>query len=455
MMFNSINPHDPSEVVGEFEKAGSNEIEAAVAQARRAYFEWREESIVARGDALVRIADDMEKWTEGLVRLIVKEVGKPISEARAEVAETVSILRYYARLVSAPDGDSYPAIQSKDWFVVRRYPLGVCAVITSWNFPLMIPVREVASALVYGNSVLLKPAPASTVIAGTLGTIVASHLPEGTFALVPGDGETGEVLVERPDVAAVFFTGSTAVGRIVASQAVSRGAKVKCEMGGPNSSIVLSDADLDRSAKTIAYAAMGYAGQKSTATSRVVVESSVYGELRERLVSAVESLEVSNPENDSCQIGPLIGEEAREEALRALDRTDGRILTGGHKLDGDGFYLEPTVVEVEDPATPLAREEVLAPATALLRASSAEEAVWIANGVSHGLVAAVFTEDLKKAIELGRKLEVGMVRVNASTSQLDYHVPYGGSNGSSLGSNQQGFAARDFYTETKTILISP
>lgn len=454
-MFKSINPHRPTDVVGEFEATGSRDVDRAVSRAREAFAGWRAQPASVRGSALSGMADDLERRTEELARLMVREVGKPIGEARGEMARAVSILRYYAQMVLAPDGETYPAGRSEDWLLVRHHPLGVCALLTPWNFPMAIPLWKTAPALGYGNAVVLKPAPDATAIAVTLGEIAERHLPEGVFQVVPGDAETGAPLVDHPDVTAVSFTGSAEVGRIVARQAVGRGAKVQCEMGGQNPSIVLADADIEAAANTIAYAAMGYAGQKCTATSRVIVEGSVYDEVRDRLVSAVEEMEVVDPEREACQVGPLIEEEARASAIEAVRRGGGRILTGGEPLNVEGFYLEPTLVEVEDPDSPLVREEVFAPVTALLKAGSAEEALQLANDVRYGLVAAVFTNDLKRAMALANRLEAGLIRVNAATSGVDYHVPFGGSKQSGIGPKEQGLAARDFYTDTRTILISP
>ncbi|MCA1730137.1 MAG: aldehyde dehydrogenase family protein [Actinobacteria bacterium] len=454
-MTKSINPHQPSDAVGEFEEAGREGVEEAVARAREAFFEWSEQPAVSRGNALAQIGDEIEKRAEELAHLAVREVGKPIGEASAELARAVAILRYYAQLVLAPDGETYPASQSKDWLVARRYPVGVCGLLTPWNFPVAIPVWKAAPALGYGNTIVLKPAPEATVTAQMLTEIVARHLPEGAFQLVAGDADTGEPLVNHPDVAAVSFTGSTEVGRIVAQQVVGRGAKVQCEMGGQNPSVVLNSADLDGAAQTIAYAAMGYAGQKCTATSRVIVEDAIYEDMRDRLVAAVERLGIVDPENESCQVGPLIGEDSLNSALKALERGGGDTLTGGKQLDSDGFYLEPTLVESADSNNPLAQEEVFAPVTVLLRVRSAEEAVRLANDVRQGLVAAVFTNDLDEAMTLAGRLEAGLVRVNASTAGVDYHAPFGGSKESGIGPKEQGLAARDFYTESRTILISP
>ncbi len=453
--FESVNPHLPSDVVGEFEVAGSEGVDAAVARAREAFLEWREQPAAARGGALFRMANDIEARAEELTRLIVREVGKPVTEAKGEMMRAVGSLRYYAQMVLAPDGETFPANSSKDWLVTRQYSLGVCALITPWNFPMMLPIWKAAPALGYGNAVVLKPAPQSTAITQVLAEIMNEHLPEGTLQIVPGDVETGEPLVDHPGVAGVSFTGSVKVGRIVAQKAIDRGAKVQCEMGGQNPSLVLSGADLDRAAEAIAYAAMSYAGQKCTATRRIIAEDAIYEELRDRLVAAVGGMEVVDPGQESTQVGPLIEEGSRESALEALGRGGGRTLVGGEPMDSEGFYLQPTLVELEDPRSPLAREEVFAPVPALLRVGSAEEALSLANDVPYGLAAAVFTNDLDKAMRVADRLEAGLIKINSSTSGVDYHVPFGGLKESGMGPKELGLAARDFYTDTKTILVSP
>ena len=455
MAFRSINPHRPSDVVGEFEEAGSVGVDGAVARAREALRAWREEPASSRGGALARIANDLEERSEELALLVVREVGKPVVEARGEVARAVSILRYYAQIVLAPDGETYPASGAGDWLISRRYPVGVCALLTPWNFPVAIPLWKAAPALVYGNAVVLKPAAEGTAVAQAVAGVMNAHLPEGVFQVVPGDAQTGEPLVDHPGVDAISFTGSTKVGQVVAQRAVGRGAKVQCEMGGQNPSLVLAGADLDRAASTIAHAAMGYAGQKCTATSRVIVEGSVYDELRDRLVAAVEALEVVGPESESCQVGPVIAGEARENALEAVRNGGGRTLTGGKGLGEDGFYLAPSLIEVEDFASPLVKEEVFAPVSALLKVGSADEAVRVANDVRYGLAAAIFTADLAEAMKVADRLEAGLLKINGSTAGVDYHAPFGGIKQSGIGTKEQGLAARDFFTESKTFLLSP
>jgi aldehyde dehydrogenase (NAD+) len=240
--------------------------------------------------------------------------------------------------------------------------------------------------------------------------------------------------------------------------AVDRGASAQCEMGGQNASIVLADADLESAAATIAGAAMGYAGQKCTATSRVVCDASVYGDLRDALVAAVTALRIEDPADDACRVGPLISPDARADAIAAVERgvrAGGRLVAGGRGLPGAGNYLAPALVEVGDPAAELAQEEVFAPVCALLRADGADAAISLANGVRHGLVTAVFTRDLDRVLDIAGRLDTGLIRVNQPTSGVDLHTPFGGEKESGLGPREQGKAAREFYTSLRTVLISP
>jgi aldehyde dehydrogenase (NAD+) len=273
--------------------------------------------------------------------------------------------------------------------------------------------------------------------------------------VVLGAAEAGQALAGHQGVAAVSFTGSVPAGREVVARVAGRGARVQAEMGGLNASVVLADADFDRAATAIAYAAMGYAGQKCTATSRIIVEDAAYAKFRDHLAATVAALGVLDPAQDGTLVGPVISEQARDSALTAIAGSGGTVLAGGAALDAPGYYLAPTLVELEAPEGPLATEEVFAPVAALLRAGSAEEAVQIANGVRYGLVTSLFTQDLGRALRLADAFDAGMVRVNAPTSGVDFHAPFGGAKQSSYGPREQGLAARDFYTETRTVTIVP
>lgn len=455
MTMESINPHRPSDTVARFEAAGPDGVNQSVARASDTFDEWSAQTAIARGTALRQIADDLEGRSKEFVKLMVREVGKPLAETQQEIGRAVSIFRYHAQMALAPNGLSYPAADGSSWLMEKRFPLGVCALLTPWNFPIAIPVWKLAPALACGNTAVLKPAPQATATAQLLHRVANDHLPEGVFELVAGDAETGEPLVEHPGVAAVSFTGSVPVGHEIAKRVAGRGAKLQCEMGGQNPSVVLADADLDKAAAAIAFATMGYAGQKCTATSRVIIESSVHGAFKDKLVTAVEEMGVENPSSESCKVGPLIEEGARQNALDAIQEGGGNVLTGGSPLDAEGFYLAPTLVEVEDRTSVLATEEVFAPVVAMLEAESPDEGIALANAVRFGLVAAVFTRDLGRAMEYSGRLEAGLVRVNAPTSGVDFHAPFGGAKESSIGPREQGLAGREFFTETRTLLISP
>jgi aldehyde dehydrogenase (NAD+) len=426
-----------------------------VERASRGAQDWRRASGAARAAALGQAAEALEQRAGEVTELTVREVGKPVSEARGEVARAVSILRYYAQLALLPDGETLPAADPDALLMTRYRPVGVVALLTPWNFPVAIPLWKAAPSLAYGNATILKPSSAAAATALLLHEIIAPLLPDGVFQVLLGGAGTARPLIENPGVAAVSFTGSVPVGRDITSRVAARGGKIQAEMGGQNPSIVLADANLERAASTIAYAAMGYAGQKCTATSRVIVEKPVYGEFRERLANAITSLQVEDPTAEGTLVGPVIDDGARSSALAAVGASGGRVITGGEALDVPGYYLAPTLVELDGPTGPLASEEVFAPVAALLSADTADQAVEIANGVRFGLVAAVFTSDLGHALRLTSNLDAGMVRVNAPTSGVDFHAPFGGAKESSYGPREQGLAARSFYTESRTVLITP
>ncbi len=455
MTFTSVNPHDPADVLGEWQPAGAAEAAAAVDRAVKAAAGWRETPGPARAIALSGAANALEQRSADLTELVVREVGKPVSEARGEVARGVAILRYYAQAALLPDGETIPAAGADQLLMTRHVPVGVAALLTPWNFPVAIPLWKAAPSLAYGNATILKPSSAAAATALAIADILGAYLPPDVFQVVLGGATAAGTLIDHRDVAAISFTGSSEVGQQVSRRAAERGCRVQAEMGGQNPSVVLADADLDRAATAIAYAAMGYAGQKCTATSRVIVEDAVYQEFRDHLAASIEALQVLDPADDKTLVGPVIDAGARASALAAVAGSGGRVITGGAALDAPGYYLAPTLVELDQPAGPLATEEVFAPVAALIRAASADEAVAIANDVRYGLVAAVFTSDLGGALRLTRRLEAGMIRVNAPTSGVDFQAPFGGAKGSSYGPREQGMAARAFYTESRTVLIVP
>lgn len=358
----SRNPADPADVLVRIPAPGAGAAVDAVERARAAQAGWLLGGAAARSAALGAAADAVQAAADELAALAVREVGKPLTEARAEVARTVAIWRYYAQAPYEPVGAVHEPAAGSGLLLTRRRPHGVAGLITPWNFPFAIPTWKAAPALAVGNAVVLKPAPEATACAQRLAEIVQHALPEGVFTVLPGGAAEGDALVRSADV--VSFTGSTAVGRAVARAATERGIAVQAEMGGLNAAIVLPDADIGQAAAHIAAAVAGYAGQKCTATSRVIAVGAALDPLREALAEALRALPVGDPAAPDTVCGPLISERARDrvgEAARGLE-----VLAGGTAPRHPGWYTAPTLVEKVSPAHPLLREEVFGPIAALL-----------------------------------------------------------------------------------------
>ena len=454
-LYESRSPQNPEDVLVSVELVEPAAVPAVVAGARQAQAEWCALTAPARANALNQAAQRVEQASAELTELGIREVGKPRTEMAAEVARGIAILRYYAQQVLDPDGSTFPSPDGRSLLMARRRPHGVAGLITPWNFPVAIPLWKVAPALAYGNGVVLKPARQALATALRLGDLISPALPAGLFEVLAGDGAAADVLIGSAD--AVSFTGSVEVGRHVIAEATGHGLPVQAEMGGQNPSIVLSDADLSRAADAVATATMSYAGQKCTATSRVIVVGDT-SNFTDALVAAVEKLPFGDPAEASTVVGPVIDEGARTAVLEAANgarSAGGRVVTGGAAAAREGWFVQPTLVDGVSPRAELAQNEVFGPIAVVLPARDVDEAVAIANGVSYGLSAAVFTADLDRALAVSGRLEAGMVRVNAPTSGVDFYAPFGGVKGSSYGPREQGKAARDFYTWSQTVTVSP
>ncbi|MFJ7274468.1 aldehyde dehydrogenase family protein [Kitasatospora sp. NPDC098663] len=446
----SYNPADPADLVVAVEEPGAEAVRAAVARARAAQPGWLAAGAGARSAVLGRVAEAVEAHADELAGLIVREVGKPLAEARGEVARTAAIWRYYAQAPFAPSGAVHETAAGPGLLLTRRRPYGVAGLIAPWNFPLAIPTWKAAPALAVGNTAVLKPAPEATACALRLAELAAgAGLPEDVFTVLPGGAEEGAALVDTADV--ISFTGSTGVGRAVVRAATERGVPVQAELGGLNAALVLPDADLAQAAAHLAAAIAGYAGQKCTATSRVIAVGAAYEPLRDALVKALELV-------DDAACGPVINAAARDRLTAAVDSAvaaGATLLTGGRAPERDGWYLEPALLTDVPAEHPLAREEFFGPIALLHAAADLDEAIALANDTPHSLSTSVHTRSLDVALAAADRLDAGMIRVNAPSSGVDFHLPFGGAKGAAHGEREQGQAALDFYTVSRTVSLLP
>ncbi len=452
--FASLNPSDPADVVALAPRGAKEDAAKAVQAASQAFPTWRHMSGPARADALYQWASRIQDRHEELSQAIAREVGKPLGEARGEVSRCIAILRYFAGDAVRSVGEVIPALSDGPLQYSLRQPLGVVTLITPWNFPLAIPLWKAAPALAMGNTVVFKPAEQSPWCAQLLAE-TSIGLPDGAFNVVQGDGETvGTALIEDPGVKAVSFTGSIEVGTIIQKVSAARNVKCQTEMGGKNAAIVLKDADLPRAAGLVAAGAMRFAGQKCTATSRVIVEKAVYTEFVSVLVKAVESLPVGPASDPATAVGPVIEESAQHRLTRALENSP---FEREHvsRATCPGYYVPPTVFGRVDPGSDLAQDELFGPVLAVLEAEDLDHAVEIGNATRFGLSTAVYTQDISSAMRFVDRIEAGLVRVNGDTTGVDPHAPFGGTKASSSGTREQGPVAKDFYSEWKTVQINP
>jgi aldehyde dehydrogenase (NAD+) len=457
--FASLDPSHPSDVVALVPEGSSTEIDAAMTAAAAAFPAWRALPGAARAEHLYRWATVCAGRAEELAQAMAREVGKPITEARGEAARAVAILRFYAGEAVREIGEVIPSQLPATLQLTLREPLGVVGLITPWNFPVAIPLWKAAPALAFGNTVVLKPAEAASWVASLLAETAAdARLPAGVFNVVLGRGPSaGQALVEHPRLAAVSFTGSAAVGARIAELAARRNLRFQTEMGGKNAALVAADADLDRAAALVAGGAMRFAGQKCTATSRVIVDRAVWDPFLARLVAAVEALPLGPVSDPHAAIGPLIAERPRERVVALLADSGVRVHTGGAPPQDarflDGYFYTPTVISEVASDSPLAQLELFAPLLVALPADDLDHALALANATPYGLSATLFTRDLGRALDYARRIEAGLVRINGDTTGVDPHAPFGGVKGSSSGSREQGRAAREFYTEIKTVQV--
>jgi aldehyde dehydrogenase (NAD+) len=452
-----INPSNIKDVVGEFARGTTADVDLAIASARHAFTTWSRTTPQERFDILDRAGTEILARKEELGRLLSREQGKIVADGIGEAARAGAIFKFFAGEAVRAGGETIDSVRPGITVEVTREPLGVIAAITPWNFPLAIPAWKIAPALAFGNCVVFKPAELVPASPWTLADIVQrAGLPKGVLNLVMGPGVSlGASLAASPDIDAVTFTGSQDVGPSVAAAAVKTGARVQLEMGGKNPLIVLDDADLATAVSVAVNGAFFQAGQRCTASSRLIVTEGIYDRFVQAVVDRMKRLVVDDALKAGTEIGPVVDERQLEKDIEYVEigrREGARLACGGERLlrDTDGYYLSPALFTDTTPAMRINREEIFGPVAAVIRVRNYEEALAIANDTPFGLSAGIVTTSLKHASHFKRNSTSGLVMVNLPTAGLDYHVPFGGRKKSSYGPREQGSYAKEFYTIVKT-----
>ncbi|MEO7156746.1 MAG: aldehyde dehydrogenase family protein, partial [Vicinamibacterales bacterium] len=457
----NINPADTADVIAEFPLAGAADVRLAVDAAVAAAKPWKKTPGPERGRVLWRAAEIARRRVDEIAQTLTREEGKILKEAKGEVMKGIAVLEYNAGDGFRMHGKTLPA-ESRDTFTYTlRQPLGAVGLIAPWNFPWAIPVWKSAPAIVAGNSVVFKPSELTPATAALLAEIYEeAGLPAGVFNMVVGKGSVvGEAMVAAPELRAISFTGSNAVGNALYVKAAQRGAKVTCEMGGKNAVIVMPDADLDKAAIAIHGGAFGSTGQRCTATSRVIAHPEIKAKLVDRLVAMAEQIKIGPGLDQSSDMGPSVDQKQWSTVMDyiAVGRSEGaRLLTGGTRPDalGHGYFVEPTIFDGVSPAMRIFKEEIFGPVLSIATAGSLEEALRFANSVEYGLTTSIFTENINSVMKFIDDVEAGMVHVNEPTVGGEAQLPFGGTKSTGVGEREMAEEGLNFFTEIKTVFIN-
>ena len=456
--FENRNPADWDDLVGNFPLSNNVDVDRAVESAQRGFAIWRATPAPARGDVLKRVGDILLAKKEAVADAMTREMGKPLQETRGDVQEGIDTAYYAASECRRLFGHTVPSELRNKWAMSYRRPIGVCGLVTPFNFPLAIPTWKMFPALACGNAVILKPAEdvphTSTILVEAL---LEAGLPPEVIQLVHGVGEAaGKAIVEHPQIPVISFTGSTETGRIVGETCGRMHKRLSLEMGGKNAMIVMNDADVDLALDGVLWGAFGTTGQRCTATSRLLLQDGIHDELLSRLVDRARGMKLGDGRKQGTDVGPLINEPSVKKVEKYVDigvAEGADLLCGGKRAAGkaleQGFFFEPTIFARVTHGMRIEQEEIFGPVLSVVRFSKADEAFAINNGVKYGLSSSVYTRDVTVAFRALNELDNGITYINAPTIGAEAHLPFGGVKQTGNGHREGGWEVYEFYSETK------
>lgn len=460
--FDNINPADTRDVVGRFPKSNTDDVKKAVAAAKAAAKRWRLTPAPKRAEILFRLARILEKNKDRYTQDMTREMGKVLKEAGGDVQEAIDCTYYTAGEGRRLHGFTTPAEMPNKFAMCVRQPVGICGLITPFNFPMAIPSWKLIPALVCGNTVVIKSGedvPLSTI--NLVKACEEAGIPKGVVNVVNGVGDAGAALVEHKDVRLISFTGSTTTGRKIAEKCAAQNKIVSLEMGGKNVIIVMDDADIDNAVEGSLWGAFGTSGQRCTASSRLVVHKKVYKKFCDKLVERVKKLKVGPGLDPKTEVGPVINQKAMEKILGYIEigknEDKATLACGGNRLTNGiykhGYFIEPTVFTNVSPKHRIAQEEIFGPVTAVIPFNTLDEAIEIANNVSYGLSSAIYTQDVNRAFHAMQEMYTGIFYVNSATIGAEVHLPFGGTKGTGNGHREAGTQVLDIFSEWKSIYV--
>jgi aldehyde dehydrogenase (NAD+) len=460
--FENRNPADRHDLVGFFPASSPEDVDEAVGAAKKAFAKWHVVPAPKRGEILYRVGELLRQRKEEIARVMTREMGKILKETRGDVQEGIDTAFYAGGEGRRLFGETTPSELSDKFAMSVRVPLGVCGLITPWNFPMAIPTWKLFPALLCGNTVVLKPAEDTPHTAVKLVEIIEeAGVPPGVVNLVHGTGEeAGAALVRHRDVQLISFTGSTAVGREIASVCGQNLKRLSLEMGGKNAEIVMEDADLQLALEGALWGAFGTTGQRCTATSRLILHGEIKKEFTEMLVERAEKIRIGDGLDESVEMGPLINEAARQNVHRyvQIGKEEGaRLLTGGTIYEEGrwmhGYFYRPTIFDQVIPTVRIAQEEIFGPVLSIIEVKSFNEAIEVLNGTHYGLSSSIYTRDVARAFRAMRDIEAGITYINGPTIGAEVHLPFGGVKETGNGHREAGTTVYDIFSEWKSIYV--